>query len=237
MCSTKLNVSNPNNKQGSFTQVELPYNKKTILTEQFYRYRTLIGNKLRFTNSESYEYIFGLNFIGNTIFNVNKSLVLLRRALIFIQQIKKNKGNILFVGTRFDMREIIQTIGIKTNSPYINYKWSKGLLTNWENTSSSIKFYNLFLKKLDMRAKKKNKMENTFFGLTSMTKLPDVIFIMDLNIDFEAYKEAKALNIPIIAIVDTNTPVRNIDYPIPGNSESILSIIFFANLIISSLKK
>jgi small subunit ribosomal protein S2 len=238
MCSTKLDnykkettllEKNPINK--------LPYNKKTFLIDQFFSYKALIGNKLRFTNPDSYEYIFGLNFTGNAIFNFNKSLVLLKRALTFIQQIKKNEGNILFVGTRHDMRKVIQSIGEKTNSPYINYKWLKGLLTNWENTSSSIRFYNLFLKKLDMRTKRRLKMKRTFFGLTTMNRIPDAIFIMDPSTDLDALKEARALNIPVIALVDTNVPTRFIDYPIPSNSESILSIIFFANLIISSLTK
>jgi len=233
MCSNKIDT----HKVIPLNQKKIPYNKKAFLTEQFFNYKTLVGNKLRFTNSESYDYISGLNFNGNTIFNLNKSLVLLRRALTFINEIKRNKGNILFVGTRHDLRKIVKTIGIKTESPYVNYRWSKGLLTNWENTNSSIKFYNLFLKKLDMRTKKRAKMENTFFGLTSLTRLPDAIFIMDLSTDVEAFKEAKALNIPVIGLADTNIPTRSIDYPIPGNTESILSIIFYANLIISSLNK
>ena len=68
-----------------------------------------------------------------------------------------------------------------------------------------------------------------------MTQLPDVIFILDINTDYDAYKEAKLLNIPIIALIDSNISSHKIDYPIPGNSESILSIIFFANLLISSI--
>ncbi len=224
-------------KSTTFHENSIPYNKKTLLIEQFFNYKTLLGNKLRFTNAESYEYLFGINFTGNTILNINKSLTLLKRALIFIKQVKKNKGTILFVGTRYDLRKVIEEIGNTTKSPYVNYRWSKGLLTNWENTNISIKFYNLFLKKLDMRTKKRAKMENTFFGLTSMTRLPDAIFIFDISTDFEAFKEAKALNIPIISLVDTNIPTRAIDYPIPANTESILSVIFFANLIISSIKR
>ena len=224
-------------KSTTFHENSIPYNKKTLLIEQFFNYKTLLGNKLRFTNEESYEYLFGINFTGNTILNINKSLTLLKRALIFIKQVKKNKGTILFVGTRYDLRKVIEEIGNTTKSPYVNYRWSKGLLTNWENTNISIKFYNLFLKKLDMRTKKRAKMENTFFGLTSMTRLPDAIFIFDISTDFEAFKEAKALNIPIISLVDTNIPTRAIDYPIPANTESILSVIFFANLIISSIKR
>jgi small subunit ribosomal protein S2 len=213
------------------------YNKKTFLVKHFLDYRALIGNKLRFTNSESYEYISKINFAGNTILDITKSLILLKRALTFIKLIKKNKGNILFVGTRHDLRKIIGEVGIKTESSYVNYRWPKGLLTNWENTNNSIKFYNLFLKKLDMKTKRRIKIENTFYGLLSMTRLPDAIFIFDINMDPEAFKEAKYLKIPVISLVDTNIPNKTVDYPIPGNTESILSVIFFANLIISSIKK
>jgi small subunit ribosomal protein S2 len=225
------------NKNESLNKKSIPYNKKTFLIKQFLNYKTLIGNKLRFTNAESYDYIFRINFIGNTLFNMNKSLFLLKRALLFIKQIKENKGIILFIGTRQDLRKVIEEIGKKTELPYVNYRWSKGLLTNWENTNASIKFYNLFLKRLEMRSKKRSKIENTFIGLTSMTRLPEAVFIFDLSTDFEAFKEAKSLNIPVISLIDTNIPNREIDYPILANTESILSVIFFATLIIASLKK
>ena len=69
-----------------------------------------------------------------------------------------------------------------------------------------------------------------------MTKLPDAIFILDLSTNYDILNEAKALNIPVVAIVDSNAPIREVDYPIPGNSDSLLSLIFFANLIISTLR-
>ena len=228
MCSNNVDISN---------KKTVAYNKKAFLIKQFFDYKALIGNKVKFTRAESYEYIFGINFTGNTIFNINKSLVLLKRALLFAKEVKKNKGTILFIGTRYDLRKVIKEIGMKTGSPYVNYRWSKGLLTNWENTNTSIRFYNLFLKKLDMRSNKRSKMEKTFFGLTSMKALPDAVFIFDLTSDLDAFKEAKALNIPIISLVDTNVSSRCIDYPIPANTESLLSAIFFANLIISLFKK
>ena len=229
MCNTNIAINNR-------MKNKLPYNKKAFITEHFFLYKTLIGNKLRFTNSQSYEYIVGLNFLGNSILDLNKSFILLKRALSFIAQVKNKGGTILFVGTRHDMRNIVASIALKTKSPYINSRWLKGLLTNWENSSNSIKFYKLFLKKLDMRTKQRTNMKTTFSGIQHMKKLPDVLFIFDLNTDSDALKEAKKLNIPVIGLVDTNVSCRNIDYPIPGNSESILSIIFFANLILSSIK-
>lgn len=210
--------------------------EKKNLSNNFYLYKTLLGNKLRFTNPESYEYIKGLTFTNNTFFDLKKSLILFKRALTFMRLIKKRNGNILFIGTRYDLKKIIKKLGLETGLSYINHRWVKGFLTNWENTSNSIKFYNLFLKKLDMRSKKKIKMEKSFLGVKNMTKLPDAIFLFDLNNDRDILNEAKSLNIPIIAIVDTNTSLKKIDYPIPGNSESLLSLIFYTNIIGASLK-
>jgi len=212
--------------------------KKTFLMEDYFlRYKVLLGNKLKFTNSETYSLISGLNFSGNSIFELDKTIISLKNALIFIQKIKEKKGIILFVGTRNDLKGILKQIGFKTKSPYVNESWLKGLLTNWENTSGSICFYKVFLKKLSLKSKRKNKVVKTYFGLQNLTRLPDAVFIFDVVTDKDALKEAKLLNIPVIAISDTNTPLRNIDYPILGNSGSILPLAFFSNLIVSVLNK
>lgn len=219
------------------TKLTLPFKKKVLLEDHFLKYKVLLGNKLRFTNFNTYETITGLNFSGNTLIDLEKTIISLKRALTFIEQIKNNKGVILFVGTRHDLKGLVEEVGSKAKAPYVNDRWLKGLLTNWENASNSIKFYNLFLRKLGLRNKRKNKVISTFFGLRSLTKLPDAIFIFDVATDLDALKEARLLNIPVIAIADTNAPLDLIDYPILGNSGSILPIAFFSNLIISVFKK
>ena len=219
------------------TQLSLPLKRKNLLEDHFLRYKVLLGNKLKFTNPQTYEVISGLNFAGNSIFDVEKSIASLKRALNFIQKVQANKGIILFIGTRPDLKEIVKYVGSKTNSPYVNDRWLKGLLTNWENTSNSIRFYNLFFKKLGLRAKRKKKIMDTFLGLKTLKKLPYAIFVFDVNADIDVLKEAKSLNIPIIAISDTNVSLNDIDYPILGNSGSILPLAFFSNLIISTFTK
>ena len=219
-------------KKESFTQKNVKY----LANEVFLKYNTLVGHKLKFTKPEMYENIYGINFTNNLLFDLNKTIISLRRSLNFLKYLKKNDGLILFVGTRHDLRNVIKKIGQSTNSPYVNDRWLKGLLTNWENVSNSIRFYNLFFKKLSLRSKQKRKMKSIFEGLGKLNRLPDAIVLLDSNTDTEALREAHRLNIPIVGITDTNSPIRKIDYPILGNTESILSIIFFANLIISSLK-
>jgi len=216
----------------------LPSSKeRKLLEDYFLRYKVLLGNKQNFTNPETYEAISGLNSGGNYVFDIEKSIASLKRALNFIQSVQANKGIILFIGTRPDLKEIVKYVGSKTNSPYVNNYWLKGLLTNWENTSNSIRFFNLFLKKLVLRDKKKKKIVDTFLGLKNLKKLPDAIFVFDVSSDKDVLKEARLLNIPIIAISDTNVSLKEIDYPILGNSGSILSLAFFSNLIISTFIK
>jgi len=218
-------------------ELGLPSKKTFRMEDYFLKYKVLLGNKLKFTNAETYSLISGLNFSGNTIFDLDKAIISLKNVLIFIKKIKEKKGIILFVGTRNDLKEITKQIGSKTKSPYVNESWVKGLLTNWENTSDSICFYKVFLKKLNLKPKRKNKVIRTYFGLQNLKRLPDAVFIFDVVTDKDALKEAKLLNIPVIAISDTNTPLKNIDYPILGNSGSIVPLAFFSNLIVSVLRK
>jgi small subunit ribosomal protein S2 len=213
------------------------FKKGLLLEDHFIKYQVLIGNKLRFTNPQTHGFLSGLNFGGNTIFKFQESLNSLRRTLQFIQGLNLEGGKILFISTRSDLKEIVAFVGSETKSPYVNHRWLKGLLTNWETASTSIRFYNLFFKKLTLKTKQKKKLIAKFSGLQSLTELPDAVFIFDLKTDKDALKEARLLNIPIIGIVDTDSSLKTIDYPILGNASSILSIAFFSNLIISALKK
>lgn len=217
--------------------ITLNLNKNSLFTNELLLLsNSSLGNILKFTHSNSYENIKGLNFTNNAILDVNKITQSLRRSLKFLQNVKTNKGLILFIGTRPDIRKITEKLGSETNMPYINQRWLKGLLTNWENSSSSVKFYNLFLKKLGLSKKKKLRMMGIFEGLQELTRLPDAIIILDPITDIDAMQEAKTLNIPVIAIADTGISLDDIDYPILGNNESLISLTFFSNLILETLK-
>jgi len=109
------------------TQLSLPFKRKNLLEDHFLRYQVLLGNKLRFTNPQTYEVILGLNPAGNSIFDIEKSIATLKCALTFIQKVQANDGIILFIGTRPDIKEIVKYVGFKTNSPYVNDRWLKGL--------------------------------------------------------------------------------------------------------------
>ena len=143
--------------------------------------------------------------------------------------------SILFVGTRSDISGLTQNIGKKTSNPYVHIRWIRGLITNWENISTSIKFFKLYQNKLKLSKKRSSKLKNTFEGLQNLKKLPDAIFLIDPLFDNDVIHEAKRLNIPLIGIVDNNLKTDLIDYPIIGNTNSILSLLFFTQLTIKAI--
>jgi small subunit ribosomal protein S2 len=212
--------------------------KNNLLLEHLFLFKNHLGSRSSFRNRNIDEYIFGEDTLSNTIFNVEKTLVLFRRALNFLLLIKKENKQILFVGTGPKTRKLTKFVGMSTNQPYVQTRWVKGLLTNWESISSSVKFYNLFLKRLDLSKKAEQKLKQTFEGIHSLKELPAAVFVIDLDHDFEVVAEAKKLNIPVISIVDNNCKIMDkIDYPILSNTGSVLPLFLIISLVVETLKK
>ena len=206
--------------------------------EHLFHFKNHLGSRQIFRNREMDEYLYGFDHLSNSVFDVAKMTPILQRALNFLGRIHKANKQVLFVGTNVKSRKLIKLIAQKTNQPYVQRRWIKGLLTNWENICSSIKFYPLFLRKLDLSKKNKYKLEQTFEGVSSLKSLPSAIFLIDLKVNQEVLVEAKKLNIPIIAIVDNNSNfVHEIDYPIFSNTESVLSLFFIISLVIDIFNK
>jgi small subunit ribosomal protein S2 len=222
----------------SILKVKKKINKNNVALEHLLLFKNHLGSRFSFRNTSVDEYIFGVDSTSNTVFNIEKTLTLLKRALNFLSLIKKENKQILFVGTGLKVRKLAKFVGKSTNEPYVNMRWVKGLLTNWESISSSVKFYDLFLKRLDLTNKSEQKLKQTFQGLRSLKELPSAIFVIDLEYDHEVVYEAKKLNIPIVAIVDNNCKfIDKIDYPILSNTGSILPFYLIMSLVIETLKK
>ena len=131
----------------------------------------------------------------------------------------------------------------ETNQFYVNYRWLGGMLTNWKTIQNSIKR----LKKLDIDlskedigftkkevlklGKERDKLKRSLGGISDMNKVPDLLFIIDTNIESLAIKEAVKLNIPIVAILDTNSDPTNINFPIPGNDDARRSINLYCEIL------
>ena len=207
------------------------------------------GHHTRRWNPKMDPYIFGKrNNIH--IINLEKTVPMLYEALDAIQSIAKNGGKFLFVGTKRSASELIAQAAINCGQYYVNHRWLGGMLTNWETVSKSIRK----LKNLEERIetgeinsltkkerlqieRQKEKLDLTLGGIKNMNGIPDAIFIIDTNKESIAVLEANNLNIPVIAICDTNTNPSGVDYPIPGNDDALRAISLYCDLVAASVLK
>ena len=201
-----------------------------------------LGHKTFRWNPKMKQYIYGEKNSVHII-DLSQTLELLNKALIEIHKSVSNGGKLLFVSTKKQASELISNLAKETESYYVNHRWLGGMLTNWNTINNSIKRLkrlNEDLKKEDTGFTKKelikmtverDKLERSLGGISKMRKLPDMIFIIDTNIESLAVLEGKKLNIPIVAIVDSNSNPENITYPIPGNDDARRSINLYCDLV------
>ena len=201
-----------------------------------------LGHKTFRWNPNMSKYIFGAkNSIH--IIDLVQTLEMINVALLEIHKCISSGGKILFVSTKKQAAGTIAALAQDTSQFYVNHRWLGGMLTNWKTISNSIKRY----KKLSVDLKKeetgftkkeilkmgiqRDKLERSLGGIADMAKIPDMIFIIDTNIEELAVKESLKLNIPIVAIVDTNSDPVGINFPIPGNDDARRSINLYCELI------
>jgi len=198
------------------------------------------GHQTRYWNPKMAPYIFGhRNKIH--IINLEQTLVMYNEAMRFVRQIAANKGAILFVGTKRQAREIVREEAIRCSMPFVDHRWLGGMLTNFKTVKQSIKR----LKEMEAlvedgsieRMPKKEalhfqrelgKLERSLGGIKNLDRLPDALFVIDVGYHKGAVAEAKKLEIPVIAVVDTNHSPDGIAYVIPGNDDSSRAIRLYA---------
>ena len=201
-----------------------------------------LGHKTFRWNPKMEKFIFGSKESIHII-DLVQTLELIKASLQEINKCILSGGKILFVSTKKQASDAICSLAKNTSQYYVNHRWLGGMLTNWKTISNSIKRY----KKLNEDLKKENtgftkkeilkmgiqrdKLERSLGGIADMKKIPDMIFIIDTNIESLAVKEAQKLNIPIVAIVDTNSDPTGINFPIPGNDDARRAINLYCELI------
>jgi len=180
---------------------------------------------------------------GVHIINLEETIKNLNIAIQFLQDVVRKKGEVLFVGTKKQAKDIIQQEADRCRMFYVVERWLGGTLTNFSTIKKSIKrlqmlekegssiYDNLTKKEIQMLNRERIKLSDQHRGIKDMRRLPEVIVVVDANHESTVVKEANRLEIPVVAIVDSNTDPRPIDYPIPANDDSIRAI----QLIISSL--
>ena len=201
------------------------------------------GHQTHRWNPKMKEFIYGEH---NNIHIINLTLTMhmLRNAMMAVSEVTKSGGRILFVGTKRQASEIISDSASQCAQYYVNHRWLGGTLTNWKtisNTISRLKSIQATLdevesagltkKELLKLTRERDKLELSIGGIKNMGSLPDLIFIIDTVREQIAIKEAKKLNIPIAAIIDSNSDPDGITYPIPGNDDSTKSIKLYCDLI------
>jgi small subunit ribosomal protein S2 len=201
------------------------------------------GHQTRYWNPKMAPYIFGeRNKIH--IINLEKSLPLAREACAFIKATIADGGKVMFVGTKRAARESVRTHAARSGMPFVSYRWLGGMLTNYKTIRQSVKrlmtlekmaeeggFDGLTKKEVLGLSRQQEKLERSLGGIKEMTALPDVLFVVDVDHEDIAVREARKLGIPVVAIVDTNCSPDGVDYVIPGNDDAMRAIELYAGMI------
>lgn len=206
-----------------------------------------LGHKTLRWNPKMKKYIFGeKNSIH--IIDLTQTVNFIKAALVQVHKCISSGGKILIVSTKKQASEQVSNLAKETGQYYVNFRWLGGMLTNWNTIQNSIKrMKNLedrlskentgFTKKEILKfGKEKDKLQRSLGGIAEMKKVPNLIFIIDTNIESLAVNEAKKLSIPIIAVLDTNSDPTDIDYPIPGNDDARRSINLYCELLKGTIK-
>lgn len=204
------------------------------------------GHQTRYWNPKMDQYIFGArNKIH--IINLEHTVPALNNALTEVKKLTSKKNKVLFVGTKRAASNIIREEAVRSGQPFVAHRWLGGMLTNYKTIRQSIKrlrdlesqstdgtFDQLTKKEALMRQREMVKLENTIGGIKDMGGLPDALFVIDVDHERIAIKEANKLGIPVYGIVDTNSNPDGVDFVIPGNDDAIRAIEIYVKAVADS---
>src|SRR5437868_9558206 len=203
------------------------------------------GHQTHRWNPKMERYIFGSRS-NIHIIDLSQSIPLLHQALVKAREVAASGGRILFVGTKRQASEPIATAARRCAQYYVNHRWLGGTLTNWRTVSGSIarlrELEGLIegesgrtKKELLQLTRERDKLELSLGGIKDMGGIPDLMFVIDTNKEAIAIQEARKLNIPVIAILDTNCNPDGITFPIPGNDDAARAIQLYCDLLADSI--
>ena len=201
------------------------------------------GHQTRYWNPKMAPFIFGeRNKIH--IINLEKSLPMAKEACAFVKATVADGGSVLFVGTKRAAREAVRTHALRCEMPFVSQRWLGGMLTNYKTIRQSVKrlktleqmaeeggFEGLTKKEILGLSREQEKLERSLGGIKNMRSLPDVMFVIAVDHEDIAIREARKLGIPVVAVVDTNCSPDGVDYVIPGNDDAMRAIELYTSLI------
>ena len=207
-----------------------------------------LGHQLRRFNPKFRKYVYDTRY-GISIIDLEKTYASLQNACQFIENLVANDEDILFVGTKKQAQDIIRESAQQCQMPVAANRWLGGMLTNYNTIKRSISKYRKYLamesdgslaklpkKEQSAIRREMNRMLRNFEGIVDMETLPGALFIVDTTHEQIAVAEARRLNIPIIALVDSNSDPSQIDYPIPGNDDASKAIHIIAETIVEAIE-
>jgi small subunit ribosomal protein S2 len=204
------------------------------------------GHQTRRWNPRMAPYLFGARN-GVHIIDLTQTVPLLHQALVATRDVAASGGRILFVGTKRQAQEPVTRSASRSGQYYVNHRWLGGMLTNWKTISNSIRrlrelegrlaeaSVGLTKKETLQLTRERDKLERALGGIKDMGGLPDLIFVVDTNKESIAVAEAKTLNIPVVAVLDSNSDPEGISYPVPGNDDASRAINLYCDLMVAAV--
>ena len=204
------------------------------------------GHHTRRWNPKMRPFIFGVRN-GVHIIDLQQTQPMLANVLNEIQTIVAKGGRILFVGTKRQAQQTIAESAKRCGQYYVNQRWLGGMMTNWKTITASINRLRdletilsgdqqgYTKKELLMMTRERNKLDASIGGIKDMGGQPDALFVIDTNKEEIAIKEANKLGIPVFAIVDSNSSLEGVDYPIPGNDDALRAIDLYCELVVGAV--
>ena len=208
------------------------------------------GHLRRKWNPKMGQYIF-MEKNGIHIIDLNKTVEKAEEAASAMKQIARSGKKILFVATKKQAKEVVSELVSQTNMPFVTERWPGGMLTNFVTIRKTVKKMSNLEKLLNENkdaktiskrerlqiSREKAKLEKNFGSIADLTRLPSAVFVVDINKEHIAVAEARRLNIPTFAMVDTNTNPDLIDFPIPANDDASKSITIIVKYLCDAIKE
>lgn len=220
-----------------------------ITTDQLLEAGVHFGHLKSKWNPNMAPYIF-MERNGIHVIDLNKTVAKLDEASAALKQIAKSGKKILFVATKKQAKEIVAEAVRKVNMPYVTERWPGGMLTNFTTIRKAVKkmasidkmasdgtFETISKKEKLTISREREKLETQFGSISDMSRLPAALFIVDISKEHIAVAEARRLNIPTFAVVDTNSNPNLVDYPIPANDDAAKSIALIMEVVVGAIQE
>lgn len=204
------------------------------------------GHSTRRWNPKMAPYLYGARN-GIHVINLEHTVPLLHRGLVAVRDVVAAGGRVLLVGTKRQASERVADAARRCGQYYVNHRWLGGMMTNWRTISNSIKrlrdldtrlgegVQGLTKKETLVMTRERDKLERALGGIKEMGGLPDILFVIDTNKEAIAVAEANKLNIPVVAVLDSNSDPHGITFPIPGNDDALRAISLYCDLVVDSV--